>query len=108
MRQRFVQALLLSVLMVLVVACGQQNQQATTSTPTATVVPKGDFVNPVLASDFPDPRVLQVGNTYYAYATNASGKNVQVAQSSDLVHWNVLSDAMPALPTWANPGGSNV
>jgi len=99
---------LLCLLLLLVVGCGQQNQQATSSTPTATVVPKGDFVNPVLATDFPDPRVLQAGNTFYAYATNASGKNVQAARSSDLVHWDVLPDAMPALPTWAHPGGSYV
>ncbi len=94
--------------MVLLVACGQQSQQATSSGPTATVVPKGSYVNPVLATDFPDPRVLQDGNTYYAYGTNAAGKNVQVVRSTDLVHWDALPDALPALPTWANPGGSHV
>ncbi len=93
--------------MVILVACGQQTQQAT-STPTATVVPKGSFVNPVLQTDFPDPRVMQDGNTYYAYGTNAGGKNVQVARSSNLVNWDMLPDAMPALPTWASPGGSKV
>jgi beta-xylosidase len=45
---------------------------------------------------------------YYAYATNASGKNIQVARSEDLVTWRVLVDAMPALPTWARLGGSLV
>jgi beta-xylosidase len=108
MRQRCILLLLLSLIMLLPVGCGQQNQQASSSTPTATTLPKGDFVNPVLSTDFPDPRVLHAGNVYYAYATNASGKNVQVARSGDLVHWDMLPDAMPALPTWANPGGSYV
>ena len=45
---------------------------------------------------------------YYAYATNAVGKNVQVAQSSDLVSWKQLPDAMPALASWAQLGGSYV
>ena len=108
MRESVMRWLLLCPLLLLVIGCSQQNQQKASSTPTTTVVPKGDFVNPVLATNFPDPRILQTGNIYYAYATNAFGKNVQVARSSDLVHWNVLPDAMPALPTWANPGGSDV
>lgn len=66
------------------------------------------FQNPVLRSDFADPFVLKEGDTYYAYATNATGKNIQVARSSDLVKWELLRDAMPALPTWARPGGSLV
>jgi beta-xylosidase len=66
------------------------------------------FQNPVLRSDFADPFVLKEGDSYYAYATNAAGKNVQVAVSKDLVTWEVLVDAMPALPSWAKLGGSFV
>ncbi len=76
--------------------------------PTAVVVPPGSFQNPVLRQDFPDPFVLSANGTYYAYATNGSGKNIQTAQSADLVHWQVGHDAMPALPKWAKLGGSNV
>lgn len=59
------------------------------------------FSNPVLDQDFPDPDVLKVGDTYYAYATNANDVNIQVAKSTDLVHWEVLGEALPALPDWA-------
>ncbi|MBI5671441.1 MAG: family 43 glycosylhydrolase [Chloroflexi bacterium] len=51
--------------------------------------------------DFPDPDVLQVGDWYYAYATNSDGYHVQVARSDDLVTWEFLGDALPALPEWA-------
>jgi len=107
--------LALPCLLVLLIAvgCGQQNQQGgsgttTSGAQTTPTVPPGHYENPVLMSDFADPSVLQVGNVFYAYATNAFGKNVQVARSNDLVHWDVLPDALPALPSWAAPGGSYV
>jgi beta-xylosidase len=62
------------------------------------------FVDPVIDRDFPDPGTLRVGDTYYAYATNVEGTNVQVARSTDLVRWALLPDALPALPGWAHPG----
>lgn len=66
------------------------------------------FQNPVFRHDFPDPGIIQVDGTYYAYATNAAGRNVQLAQSTDLVDWELLRDALPALPAWAQLGGSYV
>ncbi len=63
----------------------------------------GEFQNPVLKTDFADPGVLKDGDTYYAYATNTVGRNVQVARSTDLVEWDVLTDAMPVLPDWTRP-----
>jgi arabinan endo-1,5-alpha-L-arabinosidase len=68
--------------------------------PTYTPTP-ATFTNPVLDQDFPDPDVLAVDDVYYAYATNSDGINIQVARSTDLVHWNVLEDALPDLPDWA-------
>jgi arabinan endo-1,5-alpha-L-arabinosidase len=62
------------------------------------------FANPVIDRDFPDPDALPVGDTFYVYATNGRGNNVQVARSKDLVHWEPLRDALPALPDWARPG----
>jgi beta-xylosidase len=78
--------------------------------PTMTTAATGGatFQNPVLQQDFPDPDILQVGDTYYAYATNSAGKNVQVARSTDLVQWTVLSDAMPALAPWVDIGNASV
>jgi beta-xylosidase len=59
------------------------------------------FTNPVLDHDFPDPDVLRVGEDYYAYATNSGEMNIQAARSTDLVHWDLLGDALPELPAWA-------
>jgi arabinan endo-1,5-alpha-L-arabinosidase len=61
----------------------------------------GVYTNPVLDRDFPDPDVVQVDDTYYAYATNTPGYNIQVARSTDLVEWEFLGDALPDLPDWA-------
>lgn len=63
----------------------------------------GMFLNPVLDRDFPDPDVLRVGDTFYAYATNALGMNIQVARSTDLVEWEFLFEALPRRPYWAVP-----
>lgn len=60
---------------------------------------------PVIDEDFPDPDVLQTGGRSYLYATNSARRNVQVAQSEDLVEWEVLeTDALPELPNWVIPG----
>lgn len=69
----------------------------TTLEPTAPVT----FSNPVLDQDFPDPDILDAGEEYYAYATNAEGINIQAARSTDLVHWDALGEALPDLPDWA-------
>ncbi len=53
--------------------------------------------------DFPDPDVLLVGSTYYAYATNSVAGNIQIISSTDLTHWTAVGDALPSLPTWATP-----
>ena len=59
------------------------------------------FTNPVYNFDFPDPHVILVGDTYYAYSTVVSPSNIQVISSKDLVDWEDLGDALPALPKWA-------
>ena len=64
------------------------------------------FQNPVIKRDFPDPGIILAGDTYFAYSTNAAGRNVPVASSADLITWDSLGDAMPALPSWAKLGGS--
>ncbi|MGH9029039.1 MAG: family 43 glycosylhydrolase, partial [Acidimicrobiales bacterium] len=61
---------------------------------------------PVYPFDFPDPDVIDVGGTYYAYATNAAGGNVQVIESKDLSQWKMVGDALPNLASWATPGNT--
>ncbi len=61
------------------------------------------FTNPVYPRDFPDPFVLKADGTYYAYATNGNGANIQTATSTDLVHWKPGPDAIPKLGAWAQP-----
>ena len=53
--------------------------------------------------DFPDPDVLEAGDTYYAYATNSVAGNIQIAESTDLTQWTAVGNALPALPAWAAP-----
>ena len=44
--------------------------------------------------DFPDPFVLRVGDVYFAYATNSVGGNIQIIESTDLLHWSALGNAL--------------
>ena len=60
----------------------------------------------VYPSDFPDPFLLRVGDTWFAYSTQSGGRNVQVLSSRDLVSWQLLGDALPDLPAWTRPGTS--
>ena len=52
--------------------------------------------------DFPDPDVILVGHTYYAYATNSVAGNIQIVDSTDLSHWTAVGNALPVLPAWAS------
>lgn len=53
--------------------------------------------------DFPDPFVLPVEGTYFAYATNSVAGNIQIIESTDLIHWSAVGDALPNLPSWVLP-----
>jgi hypothetical protein len=56
--------------------------------------------------DFPDPAVILVGQTYYAYATNSVAGNIQIIDSGDLTHWTAIGNALPSLPAWAKPNAT--
>src|SRR5688572_16042481 len=65
------------------------------------------YTNPVYEADFADPTVIRGHDGwFYAYATNTSvaGKfyHIQVARSSNLVHWEIIGDALPDKPSWAD------
>lgn len=73
----------------------------------STGTPTGEsmtFTNPVHDANFPDPGVIRVGATWYAYGTNGAGTNVPVLTSPDLVTWSPAGDALPELGGWAQPG----
>ena len=57
--------------------------------------------SPSYSGDFPDPDVINVSGTYYAYSTQVYLTNIPTMHSTDLVHWSPLTDAHPQLPRWA-------
>lgn len=60
----------------------------------------------VISGDFPDPDILQVGSTYYAYSTNSSAGNIPFATSSSPYGpWSMQGNALPNRPSWAVQGG---
>ncbi|HSH81522.1 MAG TPA: glycoside hydrolase family 43 protein [Herpetosiphonaceae bacterium] len=65
------------------------------------------YRNPVIDRDFPDPSVVLAHDGYYycyatQYLTPERAENVPGARSKDLIHWEVLPDAMPTKPVWAS------
>jgi beta-xylosidase len=62
--------------------------------------------DPVCAGDFPDPYVVAIGGTYYAYSTGSGFTTAQVMSSPDLVDWTMLGDAMgpPTDPVSSSTG----
>jgi beta-xylosidase len=61
---------------------------------------------PVYPFDFPDPDVIDVAGTYFAYGTNSAEGNIQIITSTDLSHWTPVGNALPTLPTWATPNST--
>ncbi|MEV5413000.1 glycoside hydrolase family 43 protein [Thermopolyspora sp. NPDC052614] len=55
----------------------------------------------VITADFPDPDVIRVGSTFYAYSTSSSGRTVPVASApSASGPWTIRGEAMPDKPSW--------
>jgi beta-xylosidase len=77
--------------------------ESATLTPEPTELSGPSFTNPVYQDAFADPHVLRVEDEYYAYATfdAENPSNIQVIHSKDLVDWERLGDALPALPKWS-------
>jgi len=98
-------------LLTVTAACSQPAQPSSPliAEPSAAPSPTAPvFQNPILRENFADPFILQVGDTFYAYATNSASKNISLARSTDLLKWQILPDAMPALPRWAKLTGGLV
>ncbi len=63
----------------------------------------GSTAGLVYPYDFPDPFVLPVDGTYYAFATNSAAGNIQIVESTDLTHWSTVGNALPHIAAWAAP-----
>ncbi|KAF2085715.1 glycoside hydrolase family 43 protein [Saccharata proteae CBS 121410] len=59
---------------------------------------------PVISSNFPDPSIIKVGDTWYAFGTNVddnAAPHVQIATSTDFNSWTLTGDdALPNVPGW--------
>ncbi|KAK0956802.1 hypothetical protein LTR33_016223 [Friedmanniomyces endolithicus] len=67
-------------------------------------------------ANFPDPSIIQVGSTWYAFATRTLGTSlhIQIASSPDFVTWSIVKnsdgsqkDALPGLPAWVDTSSPN-
>lgn len=64
---------------------------------------------PAIASNFPDPTIIEVNGVWFAFSTNANGLHIPVAKSFDFINWSVTgADALPVLGAWTVPGGGGV
>ena len=57
--------------------------------------------------DFPDPSIIEVDGTWYAFATGSNGYNIQAARSSnfDCPNWKaVIQEPLPGSGPWADEG----
>ncbi len=81
---------------------------------TPTPEPTGpDNIRVALNQNFPDPSIIgtteidpitsRPQRVWYAFATEGAGRHIQRARSTDLLNWELLSDALPLLPSWADP-----
>jgi GH43 family beta-xylosidase len=57
----------------------------------------------VYTENFPDPSVIRVGGTYYAYATATGGAYLPVMTSTDLVTWTARPAYNPGAPLNSDP-----
>ncbi|MGE3835387.1 MAG: glycoside hydrolase family 43 protein [Acidimicrobiia bacterium] len=57
----------------------------------------------IYTQNFPDPSVMRVGSTYYAYATPTGGSYLPVMSSTDLVHWTARPAYNPGPPLNGDP-----
>ncbi|KAG6839791.1 hypothetical protein C0991_011665 [Blastosporella zonata] len=70
---------------------------------TQNITKRDTIRGPVISINFPDPSILWVDseNSWFAFATNGNGKNVQMATSPDFITWTVTGqDALPTVGAW--------
>ncbi|HEX9258107.1 MAG TPA: family 43 glycosylhydrolase, partial [Acidimicrobiales bacterium] len=71
----------------------------------ADAIAGGGGPQPVYPFDFADPFLLDAGGTYYAFATEAAGGDIQVITSKNLTSWTAVGHvALATAPSWAGDG----
>lgn len=76
------------------------------STTAAPILAKRADLQPVITSDFPDPSIVKVGDTWYAFASQSEYDQqevkIQLATSNDFKSWAVSNgyDALGRLAPW--------
>jgi beta-xylosidase len=69
---------------------------------------------PVISSDFPDPAIIKVGDTWYAFGTQSvydyTNVKVQIATSNDFYSWSLRGgqDVLRNLPSWVSQSNPKV
>jgi Glycosyl hydrolases family 43 len=98
---------LLAVLSTGLVAWGANltAERAGAAVPSTSPAP-GAYQNPLTPDDAPDPDIVSVNGTYYAFTTGGTFGHIQELQSTDLADWTPVPSPGPlaAEPTWVNPG----
>jgi hypothetical protein len=76
-----------------------------TSLPHADAYPGAPWFKPSTpyTANFPDPSVIRVGGTYYAYGTATGGDYLPVMSSTDLVTWTARPAYDPGAPLNSDP-----
>ena len=91
----------LSLVTLLAAGCSGGSDDADPPGEAAPSAAPDTFSNPVLDTDYPDPDIVQDGDTWYSYATGQAGSSaIQVSSSTDLVTWSEPEDALPSRPDW--------
>jgi hypothetical protein len=75
---------------------------------TAPLSQRSSEFGPHITTDFPDPSILRVGETWYAFAGQSlydyKSTHIQLAISTDFKTWTLQPgiDMLPALPSWVD------
>ncbi|TCW60359.1 glycoside hydrolase 43 family protein [Treponema sp. J25] len=60
-----------------------------------------EYRNPILYADYSDPDVIRVGDRFYGTASSfVHTPGLPILESEDLVHWRLISYAIPRLPVY--------
>lgn len=84
------------------------------SSSAAPVIQKRSESGPHITTDFPDPSIIRVGSTWYAFAGQSlydyKSTHIQIATSTDFETWTLQAgnDVLPDLPSWVDSSKNHV